>query len=275
MTNSTYSVQYDPWVHFQCTIGNQFEILMLIEWMCDAGIDVLSANTDGALCGVPVDKLEVFYQLCKKWEDVVLITQTGIGELEYTEYTKYVMLNVNSYLAIKTDGTTKEKKDFLKDYLLEKNKSKKMVALCLYEYYMNDRLPEDVISSHRCIYDFTMAAKASRDYFYRQINRKTGDITDLKKLVRYYAADPKAEIGEKLFKIKQENSLKTGPKISHVQKTSAKQVLFNTPFEVSKWDDYSIDKGWYAEKAYEIIGKLDPSYKNLRKERLSGLQRLF
>ena len=275
MTNSTYSVQYDPWVHFQCTIGNQFEILMLIEWMADAGIDVLSANTDGALCGVPVEKLEEFYRLCKKWEDQVLITECGIGELEYTEYSKYVMLNVNSYLAIKTDGTTKEKKDFLKDYLLEKNKSKKMVAVCLYNYYMSGKLPEQTMAEQISIYDFTMAAKASKDYFYRQIDRKTGQVTDLRKLVRYYAGDPKGNLGVKLFKIKHDNSMKTGPKLSNVQKTSSKQVVFNTPFEVKEFSEYGIDYQWYVDKCDEIIGKIDPSYIRDKVEKLSGALSLF
>jgi hypothetical protein len=243
--------------------------------MADAGIDVLSANTDGALCGVPVEKLEEFYRLCKKWEDQVLITECGIGELEYTEYSKYVMLNVNSYLAIKTDGTTKEKKDFLKDYLLEKNKSKKMVAVCLYEYYMYGKLPEQTMAEQTSIYDFTCAVKASKDYFYRQIDRKTGQVTDLRKLVRYYAGDPKGNLGAKLFKIKHEHSLKTGPKLSNVQKTSSKQVVFNTPFEVNQFKEYGIDYSWYAEKAYEIIGKIDPYYKQQRKEKLSCQQNLF
>lgn len=275
MTNSTYSVQYDPWVHFQCTIGNQFEILMLIEWVVEAGIDVLTANTDGALCGIPIDKLDKFYELCKRWEDQVLITEAGIGELEYTEYSKYVMLNVNSYLAIKTDGTTKEKKDFLKDYLLEKNKSKKMTAVCLYEYYVNNRLPEDVIAEYRNIYDFTIAVKANRDYYYRQVDRNTGIVTDLKKLVRYYAADPKADIGEKLFKMKYEHSDKPGVKQSVVESKSKKQVLFNTPFDVQEFGAYHVDYQFYIEKVYEIIGKINPVEKQQRKDRISGQQSLW
>ncbi len=275
MTNSTFSVQYDPWVHFQCNIGNQFEILMLIEWMTEAGIDVLSANTDGALCGIPVDKLDTFYSLCKKWEDVVLITEAGIGELEYTEYTKYVMLNVNSYLAVKTDGTTKEKKDFLKDYLLEKNKSKKMIAVGLYEYYMNGKTPEQTMMQYRNIYDYTIAVKANRDYYYQQVNRNTGQVTELKKLVRYYASDPKSDMGEKLYKMKYDHSDKTGPKQSVVESTSQKQVLFNTPFDVNKWEEYQVDTQWYANRVHELIAKIDPTYGRDRKEKEKGLLSLF
>ena len=271
MTNSSYSVQYDPWVHFQCTIGNQFEILMLIEWVTDAGIDVLSANTDGALCGVPVEKLDTFYSLCKKWEDVVLITEAGIGELEYTEYTKYVMLNVNSYLAVKTDGTTKEKKDFLKDYLLEKNKSKKMTAVALYEYYVNNKSPEETMKEHQNIYDYTIAVKASRDYYYRTVNRKTGQVEDLKKLVRYYCSTE----GEILYKLKHEHSDKTGPKQSICNKTSKKQRVFNTPFPVEKFEDYKVDTAWYCERGWEIIEKLNPEVKSSRKDRIIGQQTLW
>jgi hypothetical protein len=271
MTNSTFSVQYDPYVHFQCTIGNQFEILMLIEWMVDAGIDVLSANTDGALCGVPVEKLDIFYSLCKKWEDTVLITEAGIGELEYTEYTKYVMLNVNSYLAVKTDGTTKEKKDFLKDYLLEKNKSKKMTALCLYNYYMYGKSPEQTIDEHRNIYDYTIAVKANRDYYYQGVDKKTGTINKYEKMCRYYCATE----GEVLYKMKHEHSDKTGPRQSICESESKYQKLFNTPFPVEKWEDYHIDVKWYANRAHEIIGKIDPEYQRARNIRERGIQELW
>lgn len=259
MTNSTFSVQYDPFTHFSCTIGNQFEILMLIEWLSDAGIDILTANTDGALCGIPVEKMEVFYSLCKKWEDVVGITEAAIGELEYTEYTKYVMLNVNSYLAIKTDGTTKEKKDFLKDYLLEKNKSKKMIALALYEYYMNGKSPEDTINTHRNIYTFCRAVKASKEYYYKQIDRSTGEVTIMNKLVRYYCSSE----GNRIYKMKHDYSDAPGVKQSVVESKSKYLTIFNTPFPADKWEDYHVDTQWYIDRTREIIHKLDPEVKRI------------
>lgn len=271
MTNSTYSVQYDPFVHFQCTIGNQFEILMLIEWMTINGIDVLSANTDGALCGIPVDKLDKFYALCKEWENVVGITDAGIGELEYTEYSKYIMLNVNSYLAVKTDGSVKEKKDFCKDYLLEKNKSKKMIAVALSEYYINGKSPEETINNHRNIYDFCIAVKANKDYYYKGVNKKTGQSSIYNKMCRYYVSTD----GEVLWKMKHEHSDKPGVKQSICESQAKYQTLFNTPFTVDKWEEYKVDTSWYIAKTKEIIQKIEPHKKIEYKRQATGQQSLF
>lgn len=42
--------QYDPFSSLSCTIGNQFEILMLVESLELAGIHVVSANTRHNWC---------------------------------------------------------------------------------------------------------------------------------------------------------------------------------------------------------------------------------
>lgn len=44
-TIETTNWQYGPEVGYYCTIGNQFEILMLIEMLSLKGIQCVSANT--------------------------------------------------------------------------------------------------------------------------------------------------------------------------------------------------------------------------------------
>ena len=88
----------------------------------------------------------------------------------------------------------KKKGDFLTSYELHKNKSKCIVPIALEKYFTQDIPVEDTIKNHRNIFDFCIAKKASRDYFYRTVDCKTGTVTDLNKLVRYYCAvAPKKE----------------------------------------------------------------------------------
>lgn len=271
MTNSTFSVQYDPFVHFQCTIGNQFEILMLIEWMTEAGIQVLSANTDGALCKVPKKLNEEFYRLCKKWEDVVGITEVGMGELEYTIYKRYVMTTVNDYLAIKDNGELKLKGDFGVDYLLEKNKSRRIVPIALQAYYTEGIPVEDTINNHKSIWDFCIAKKASRDYYYQHVHRDAGKVTRYNKIIRYYVSKGDG----KLYKMKHEHSDKNGPKQSQCESKSSSQTIFNVPFEVKEFSEYNVDTEHYIQLAKEMIYKLDKEMQRADKIKASGALQLF
>ena len=269
-TNDTYSLQYDPFVHFQCTIGNQFEILMLIDWLIVAGINILSANTDGALCGVPVSKKEEFYRLCSEWEKTVGNTVTG--QLEYTMYSKYVMLTVNDYIAIKSNGELKQKGDFLTDHELNKNKSRRIIPIALTEYYTKGTPVEETIKGWKSIWEFGIAKKASRDYYYKGIDKKTGNSQEYNKLIRYYCSKG---IGEKLYKCKHEHSEKTGPKISQIESSSDTQVLFNKPIEYTDISELKIDYRWYITQAYGIIDQLEREKGRDRKEAEKGLLSLF
>ncbi len=257
--NDTYSLQYDPYPHFQCTIGNQFEILMLIEWMIIDGISILSANTDGALCKVPVNKRDKFYELCKKWEE--LVGNTVIGQLEYTKYSKYIMTTVNDYIAVKTDGELKQKGDFLTDHELNKNKSKRIVPIALREYWVNGTPVEQTIENWPSIWEFGIAKKSSRDYYYQGVDRKTGKVQKYDKLVRYYCSTK--DIGEKIYKCKHEHSEKKGVKMSMCESTSEKQVLFNKPLEYKDIKELKIDYPWYISETKKIIYQLLPEVKRL------------
>lgn len=253
--NDTFSVQYDPFPHFSCNIGNQFEILMLIEAMEVAGIPVVSANTDGIVCMFHKELEPRYFEICKWWEETV--GNTEMGQLEYTDYSKLVQTSVNDYIAITTDGKRKYKGDFEKDKLMHKNKSNRIIPIALEAWYMDGIPVEETINNHRCIYDFCSAKKSSSDYYFQGIDRKTGETQTYNKLVRYYCATA----GEKIYKIKHENSSKTGPARSQVESTSAHQILYNTPFEVENWEDYKVDTEHYIRLVKKIIHQIEPEMK--------------
>lgn len=98
-----WSALYAPDLMIQVTITGQLALLMLIETLEDAGIPVVSANTDGLTCRCPKDKYDLQKALVKDWE-----RRTGF-EMEETQYRSIHIRDVNSYLAIKTDGSVKGK----------------------------------------------------------------------------------------------------------------------------------------------------------------------
>lgn len=100
---SPYSVLYSPNLLIQVTITGQLSLLMLIERLHLAGFVVLSANTDGIVVKVDRTREADYLAIFKQWE-----LDTGF-ETEETEYKAIYSRDVNSYIAVKMDGTCKGK----------------------------------------------------------------------------------------------------------------------------------------------------------------------
>ncbi len=92
---SPYSILYAPDLMVQVTLTGQLAILMLIERLELAGIEVISANTDGIVSKVPRDMIDVFRAVFFDWE-----CDTGYAT-EETEYKSIHSQSVNSYIALK------------------------------------------------------------------------------------------------------------------------------------------------------------------------------
>lgn len=100
---SRFSALYAPDLLIQTTITGQLSILMLIEMLEDSGISVVSANTDGIVVYFPKSLQRTYEEVCWEWE-----LRTSY-ELEFTDYRALYSRDVNSYIAIKPDGSTKGK----------------------------------------------------------------------------------------------------------------------------------------------------------------------
>jgi len=102
-TLDPYSIMYYPELGIQTTISGQLALLMLIERVTLAGFDVVSANTDGVTIRCRRDAGALLHKIVKGWEQ-----DSGL-ELEPTEYAALYSRDVNNYIAVKADGTTKTK----------------------------------------------------------------------------------------------------------------------------------------------------------------------
>lgn len=111
--NSRYSALYAPDLFIQTTITGQLALLMLIERLEDAGISVVSANTDGVVVHHSTEKETAAEQVAFNW-----MLDTGY-ELERNDYACMASRDVNTYLAVKLDGTTKGKGGFAEQGLMK------------------------------------------------------------------------------------------------------------------------------------------------------------
>jgi len=113
-TGSPYSVLFAPEMLIQTTITGQLSLLMLIEWFEHYGIQVISANTDGVVTKCPRDKIAIKDQLISEWQN-----RTGL-KMERSEYSAIYSRDVNTYFAVKSDGSVKRKGEYSTAGLVEK-----------------------------------------------------------------------------------------------------------------------------------------------------------
>ncbi len=100
---SPYSVLYSPHLMTQVTVTGQLSLLMLIERIELAGINVVSANTDGVVIRCPRTREGDLAVIVASWE-----RDTGFTT-EEARYVGYYGRDVNNYIAVK-EGFDKETK---------------------------------------------------------------------------------------------------------------------------------------------------------------------
>lgn len=101
--SDTWSLFYSPDNTIQMTVSGQLALLMWIEMLELAGIEVISANTDGIVMLVDKNKENTLKQVTEYWENISGFTT------EETRYRSYHARDVNAYFAVKMDGSIKKK----------------------------------------------------------------------------------------------------------------------------------------------------------------------
>lgn len=98
-----YSTLYSPDLLIQTTVTGQLALLMQIERIEAAGIQVISANTDGIVIKCPRSRQDDLLNIIGGWE-----LETGF-ETEETRYRAIYSRDVNNYFALKDKGGFKLK----------------------------------------------------------------------------------------------------------------------------------------------------------------------
>jgi hypothetical protein len=233
---------YDRQLTMFTTITGELSLLMLIEAYELAGIHVISANTDGVTIMVNKSLIDKMHEINKWWMNITSY------ELERTDYQKIIFSTVNDYLAIKTNGEIKKKGDFLTDFELHKNKSARIVPIALEQFFVNDVPVATTICNHTNIYDYCLRQKASKDFHYEGHSKENRTVYN--KLIRYYVSNT----GEKLLKVKNENSDSTAVDVSQVEAGEWVMKVCNHLLPDHPLDN--INHAYYIERAERIMHKI-------------------
>jgi hypothetical protein len=252
-SNQKHSFLYDPLYTMKTTINGQLMLTMLIEDMLTSmeGAQLLQTNTDGATFRIKRKDISKFEQVCKNWE-----TTTSL-KLEFSDYTKMYIWDVNNYIAVYESGKTKCKGRFewedLQSYKtshLHKSKSGLIVAKAIFNYFINKIPPERFLQENRNIFDYCKGVRIKSDSEFRQTCVVDGKVeeTKLQKTLRYYVSNS----GCKILKYKLGDNSK-----SHLEKGPWMVTLFNQ-YEKKEWADYDVDDEYYLGAIYREIAKVSP-----------------
>jgi len=223
------------------TVSGQLFLLMLIESLVLAGIEVVSANTDGIVCRFTKDLEKEYSGVCEWWQK-----ETGF-ELEYTDYSLYIRSDVNNYLVKKTDDKTKEKGRYSEEGDLKKGYKYPIVPHILYQYFVNGISVEETLKSCTDILDFCISQKTGKDFVLEYRTEK--ETLKLQKTNRFYISNN----GGELVKVRQENGSEIGLYVGN------KTRLLNDLDDRLTIDFYDVNYAFYAEEAGKYIGEIEES----------------
>lgn len=138
---SKWSVLYSPDLLIQVTLTGQLALLVLIESLELAGFRVISANTDGVVTLVPTERTDEFNAMVSAWE-----MSSGFTT-EETEYAALYSKDVNNYIAVKPDGSTKLKGLYATDGL-QKNPTNAVCVEAVIKFVSGATLGKYPVEDH-------------------------------------------------------------------------------------------------------------------------------
>lgn len=243
---------------YKVTINGQLFLLMLIERLEDAGIHVISANTDGIVTIVPKGLEETADNICHWWEK-----HLGL-ELEFTSYSKYITEGVNSYLTVKTDGKKKFKgrmnpKMYLED--LSKGYNSPIVAKAVIEYFINGTPVMETLRNSKSILDFCRTQNVNCKYYieYTHVVDHKMVVEEVQRNTRFYVS----LTGGSLMKVEilgwDENNQ---PKLKKSSLCAGQRVTVCNLVEDKDISELNINYLYYYNECMAIIEPIEQSRNN-------------
>ncbi len=246
-SNEEWSFLYDPLYTMKTTIHGQLLLTMLIEGLTSIiNSQVLLCNTDGAEIRIPRKYEGIFDEICKTWEK-----ETGLT-LEFTDYSKMIIADVNNYMAIDVNGKVKSKGRFEVDKVIGsdpayyKDNSFRIIPLAIQEYFVNNTPIAETIMLHDNIYDFCGRQKFKKgDHGVTKSVIKSSLVSNYEqKNVRYYVSKTGGSF-HKYYKGGKEEIIHRGYLVT----------VFNNYIK-KHWDKYNIDYQFYIKECNKEIDNI-------------------
>lgn len=173
---NNYSKLFAPELMIHVTISGQLLLMMLIEWLREAGIEVLSTNTDGIEYKVHRSREQEIVDLIEEWSELTK------QPMEHGSYQLLAASSVNDYVAVYDDGP--KAKGRYGEPTLKKDAVHQIVYRAIRDYLSYNKPLEETIRNCKDVREFISCKAATGGAEWE--NPITGEVVYLGKVVRYY-----------------------------------------------------------------------------------------
>lgn len=254
-SNNQYSPFYDPLYTMTITINGQLLLCMLAEQLIKIpGLSVIQVNTDGITVRSPRKHKEHFRAVCKWWQDFTCL------ELEYADYSRMFIRDVNNYIAENVSGKIKRKGAYeytgVADGKTEglqwhQNHSARIIARAAEAALLDDEDIGTFIRSHPIERDFHILAKVPRGS--RLVMETSAGIIEQQRISRYYVS----EAGGQLVKIMPPLKGKTGDRHFKIE------AGWNSTVINRRQPLHRVNYKYYIQEAEKLVNPLRPKQRSL------------
>ena len=261
-TKNKFNDLYDPLMARSVCVSGQLYLLELAEHLFREvhGLKIVQLNTDGIMVQFAPEMSGRVIDITKEWQE-----RTGF-ELEEDKIAAIVQKDVNNYVEIAEDGSTKTKGGYLVRGIapagaFNVNNNATVVAKAIAEYFIHQTPVEDTVNQSQDIREFQLIAKAGAKYkeAYHMVDDKKEPV---QKVNRVYAVKDKRY--GKLYKVKAINDSE-----AKIERLPEHCLIDNTAIDsLGHTTIDQIDKEWYIEQARDGINKflgIEPPKKERKK----------
>ena len=189
-TNNPYSVFYDPLMTMRITLNGQLLLCLLAENLLKIpGLRLLGLNTDGLTVQLRQGGREQMEQVVQWWEGITKL------KMEFADYNRMFIRDVNSYVAEYVGGKVKRKGAYEHDLEWHQNHSALVVPKVAEKVLLTGAPIRESVERWPDMMDFMLRTKVPRSS--QLIMEREGQTIELQRITRYYIAKG----GGRLFKI--------------------------------------------------------------------------
>ena len=235
---------YDRFAQLQVTINGQLMTMTLVEELELNGIHVISANTDGIVIKLPRDKMDVFNDITKRWNE------TNKMGADSEDYKAYYARDVNNYFAVWPDEEVDAKgaldpKQYLKD--LKKGYDMPIVAKAVFNYLYKKIPVMETLRNCTDILDFCKTQNVGKQFEVVYDIVENGKIKTIysQRHIRFYVSTKGIII--------QKEDINTGKRSKLA--SGLPSVILNS-LDDKPIEERNIDYGYYCNEAYKIINPI-------------------
>lgn len=233
------------------TINGQLMIIMLCESLELAGIEVMSANTDGIVIKLYKRNKAKFEEIANDWKKLTKL------DADSEEYKCYINRDINNYVIEEINGKVSYKGDLNPNMYavdLQKGYNMPIVAQAVVNYFLNNKPVLETLYECKNILDFCKTQNVGRQFHVEFTVGSSREI--LQRNVRFYVTNKGGVLEKVNDNTNGRNNMCAGYQVSILNTLDDKRIEYR-----------NINYSYYYQEALKII---DPIKLNISPKQKGG-----